>query len=557
MDDAGLIIFLVPYSDQVRTRELNLARAILPTGFSLKAVVGRPFSHQPIVLGGPRAVSVIYQIQRTDQTRYLIVTARQASSMPDRSADAGCGIVDSSDNLLMYSGDETLIAPGSTIETEATVIPISSLPGYRAVVRTRAPQIKGFFVFSWTGISLTLLAFLSCSAWASRRLVLWIGRLQWKLNRMQGHLLEDAQQLAHDFQTPILNLRTLTTDLTGKLSLEQLQRLSAAVTDMSGFADQLATDFVREAFESLDGSALREAKGHTGAGTYLRGTLETIAQDQGTGFGHKIAVLFATIPPVKEPFVDISRAALTRIVSNLLKNSIDACRVAGTDNITIRVIPEHEATLVQIIDNGCGIPDAHREHIFEPTFSTKGERRGKGLASALDLAKAWNATIETSAPESGTGSIFELRLKNRETPSWFVNAIKLSDKTVLVVVDDEGEVFEYWRKTLSARLEGINLPEERRPRLVGLRSAAELRENRDQALEQGTLFLIDYSFKNDEITGTQLIEELRLERNAILVTNFIEQRDVLSAVERLGIRMLPKVYLLNSKFPIDIGGGDD
>jgi anti-sigma regulatory factor (Ser/Thr protein kinase) len=374
---------------------------------------------------------------------------------------------------------------------------------------------------------------------------------------MQDHLLEDAQQLAHDFQTPILNLRTLTTDLTGKLSLEQLQRLSAAVTDMSGFADQLATDFVREAFESLDGSALREAKGHTGAGTYLRGTLETIAQDQGTGFGHKIAVLFSTISPVKEPFVDMSRAALTRIVSNLLKNSIDACRVAGTDNIAIRVIPEHEATLVQIIDNGCGIPDAHREHIFEPTFSTKGERRGKGLASALDLAKAWNATIETSAPESGSGSIFELRLKNRETPSWFVNAIKLSDKTVLVVVDDEGEVFEYWRKTLSARLEGINLPEERRPRLVGLRSAAELRENRDQALEQGTLFLIDYSFKNDEITGTQLIEELRLERNAILVTNFIEQRDVLSAVERLGIRMLPKVYLLNSKFPIDIGGGDD
>ena len=198
-----------------------------------------------------------------------------------------------------------------------------------------------------------------------------------------------------------------------------------------------------------------------------------------------------------------------------------------------------------------------RAHLRTDVQHERRTSRGKGLASALDLAKAWNATIETSAPESGTGSIFELRLKNRETPSWFVNAIKLSDKTVLVVVDDEGEVFEYWRKTLSARLEGINLPEERRPRLVGLRSAAELRENRDQALEQGTLFLIDYSFKNDEITGTQLIEELRLERNAILVTNFIEQRDVLSAVERLGIRMLPKVYLLNSKFPIDIGGGDD
>ena len=46
----------------------------------------------------------------------------------------------------------------------------------------------------------------------------------------------------------------------------------------------------------------------------------------------------------------------------------------------------------------------------------------------------------------------------------------------------------------------------------------------------------------------------RTGRKAIVVTNLFEQNDVLEAVSRLGLRMMPKTYMLNVKFPIDIGG---
>jgi hypothetical protein len=121
------------------------------------------------------------------------------------------------------------------------------------------------------------------------------------------------------------------------------------------------------------------------------------------------------------------------------------------------------------------------------------------------------------------------------------------------IVDDEGDVFDYWNKTIAGRLEGIALPQDRRPRLIGISGPAELRPNRDNALKEGTLFLVDYKFKDELTTGIELIEELGLEEKAILVTNHIEQPDVMAAVARLKIRMLPKTYMLNAKFPLDIG----
>jgi len=124
---------------------------------------------------------------------------------------------------------------------------------------------------------------------------------------------------------------------------------------------------------------------------------------------------------------------------------------------------------------------------------------------------------------------------------------------VIVVVDDEGEVFSYWEKTIAKRLEGINLNSADQPRLIGLRGPDELRRDR-RALATGTLFLVDYKFKEEATNGIELVEELNLCDKAILVTNHFEQPDVLEGISRLGLRLLPKTYMLNAKFPIEFGG---
>jgi signal transduction histidine kinase len=57
----------------------------------------------------------------------------------------------------------------------------------------------------------------------------------------------------------------------------------------------------------------------------------------------------------------------------------------GADaRIALRVVRRGELVVVEVEDNGSGIPDDVAAHIFEPFFTTKGEN---GLGLGLDISR--------------------------------------------------------------------------------------------------------------------------------------------------------------------------
>jgi signal transduction histidine kinase len=68
---------------------------------------------------------------------------------------------------------------------------------------------------------------------------------------------------------------------------------------------------------------------------------------------------------------------LNQVWTNLIDNAIDA--VNGQGEIRIRTSREDDQVLVEIHDNGPGIPEEVRDHLFEPFFTTKGVGKGTGL----------------------------------------------------------------------------------------------------------------------------------------------------------------------------------
>ena len=551
LDSLGRIVFLVPYTLQVRLGAFNESRSILALDTALGSGVASTLLHEGLVLGSDaKVISFMAPIKRSTGTAHLLVTVER-KIRSELSAQTEYGLFDSSNQLLMYSGDEPNILQAMNRPQNFASVNVS--PGSRVVALHPRSSIRASFTESFGAITGFYLLIFILLNFAAFRLVLWISKFQRKLDHMRTHIQRNVQDLAHAFQNRLLTLRTLMGDTSGRLDLDQFQRLSGAVTDLSGFTDQLSTELVRDSFASMD-SVGPATEVPAEVGTYLRGTLETVVQQQAATFGHSIPILFSPEFGGREPFVGISRAGLTRIVSNLLRNSIEACAQAGTENITLSVCPKGHDVGVQMIDRGCGIASENQGHIFDPGFSTKGEGRGKGLANAVELARQWGATVRLVESSPGKGAILELRLVTRPTPNWFVNSITLTGSSVLVIVDDDGDVFDYWNKTIAGRLEGINLPPDRRPRLISFTGPGDLRANRDSALNEGTLFLVDYKFKDEQTTGVELIEEFGLEGKAILVTHHVEQPDVVRAVARLKIGMLPKTYMLNAKFPLDIGG---
>jgi signal transduction histidine kinase len=73
---------------------------------------------------------------------------------------------------------------------------------------------------------------------------------------------------------------------------------------------------------------------------------------------------------------------LNQVWTNLIDNALDAIEDKG--ELTVRTAREPLTALVEIIDNGPGIPPEVQRRIFEPFFTTKGIGKGTGLG--LDVA---------------------------------------------------------------------------------------------------------------------------------------------------------------------------
>jgi len=68
---------------------------------------------------------------------------------------------------------------------------------------------------------------------------------------------------------------------------------------------------------------------------------------------------------------------LNQVWTNLIDNAVDAAGPRG--RILIRTARENECVLVEIVDNGPGIPPEVQSHLFEPFFTTKEIGKGTGL----------------------------------------------------------------------------------------------------------------------------------------------------------------------------------
>ncbi len=103
------------------------------------------------------------------------------------------------------------------------------------------------------------------------------------------------------------------------------------------------------------------------------------------------------------------RQRLGQVFVNLLVNAGHAIKEQG--RIRVSAGREGAQIVVQIQDNGCGIPAENLEKIFEPFFTTKeiGVGTGLGLSIIKDIIEQHQGTIEVTST-SGQGSCFTLRL---------------------------------------------------------------------------------------------------------------------------------------------------
>lgn len=134
----------------------------------------------------------------------------------------------------------------------------------------------------------------------------------------------------------------------------------------------------------------------------LKPLVEEVADGQGLPREGSIAFVADMEPQLR---IDADREHLFRILSNLVRNAMQAIEsVDGKTDGLIRVAAHREGrkVIVDVIDNGGGVPARARENLFKAfTGSTKKGGTGLGLVIASELVQAHSGTLRLVDSESG------------------------------------------------------------------------------------------------------------------------------------------------------------
>ena len=231
------------------------------------------------------------------------------------------------------------------------------------------------------------------------------------LRRWEGHaaLGRIVAGLAHEIRNPLAAIQSLSWVLVSECSagdpqFEPARRIGELVARM----EKLLNACVEA------GSPAPASPRTSSAGEIVEGALQALSPRWGRR-GQAPAVRLEAEP---EPFVKADVAQMVQCVRALLDN---ACDAAGDPaGVSVRIGTSRRGgrklVLIDVEDNGPGIPSSILQRVFEPFFTTRPDRPGLGLAVAQALALRNGAAIEARSLPGATVFTLSLPAVERPTP---------------------------------------------------------------------------------------------------------------------------------------------
>jgi len=107
----------------------------------------------------------------------------------------------------------------------------------------------------------------------------------------------------------------------------------------------------------------------------------------------------------EEIIAKLDRTQLIRVVTNLVKNAIQAVPDVVSPRVLVSVASEGDMVKISVADNGIGIEKENEEKIFEPKFTTKTSGMGLGLGMVKNIVETYKGTIKFTS-HAGKGTVF-------------------------------------------------------------------------------------------------------------------------------------------------------
>jgi len=330
-----------------------------------------------------------------------------------------------------------------------------------------------------------------------------------------------AYQVAHDIRSPLAALSVVSRDLS-QIPEEKRILLRSAVLRIQDIANNLIKSAQKSQSESV-----------TEDSVLVSGVVDSIVTEKRTQYRSKLGIdIFSRLERSGFGyFAKVSQVELSRVISNLINNSVEAMRDCG--QVTVTVGGCETSVKIIVSDNGSGIPPDVLEKLGQ-----KGETHGKeggsglGLYHAKTTVESWGGKLSIES-EQGFGTKVSIVLPRLQTPEWFVSKLSLTSGQSIVVLDDDETIHRIW----SSRFDSLGVNSQN---VAHLASDKDLSTWLSSNAGSDAIFLIDYEINGSQNTGLDLIEIHGLKDRAILVTSRFEEQQIRTKCGALGVRLIPK-----------------
>ncbi len=236
-------------------------------------------------------------------------------------------------------------------------------------------------------------------------------------------------------------------------------------------------------------------------------------------------------------FAKVQVSEFNRLLSNLINNAVEALDKKGKVIVSLCCIENN--IKITIIDNGKGIPPEILKKLGQRGLTyDKQNGSGLGLHHAKMCMERWSGQLNITS-KLNIGTIATLSLPKAEIPSWFLPNIPLSDKQLLIVIDDDDSIHEIWKKRIREFQETTSLT----IYLKHFYSPEDLKlwiMNKSDHLS--VKYLCDYEFIGHSETGFDLIINENIVEYSVLVTSRFEDHNIINKCIKEKINIMPKEF---------------
>lgn len=329
-----------------------------------------------------------------------------------------------------------------------------------------------------------------------------------------------SQQVAHDIRSPLSALTVVANQHSNSLTENSRILLKSAIDRIMDITNELSTS-------NSNHTNKKESRVEP-----LSGLIESVLTEKRYEYrsAHGITIT-GNLSNGYGAFSLVSLSDFKRILSNLVNNAVESLGEEGRVDIDLK--KTDNKNIVEVRDNGKGIPSSMIKKVFEEGFSFgKPKGTGLGLSHAKHLIEAWGGSIRFESKKD-QGSIIRIELPAQTSPEWYAPSVTLNETDEVIILDDDKAIHEIWRQ----RFQKVGKRSHHFYSATDLRTWIAKKQNLT-----GLIAFIDFQFRDSEEDGIDLATRMNFCSQRYIVTSNFENQEIQSRCIEFGLKLIPKPW---------------